>query len=317
MASRRDFLFGLGALGVAACSKTEKPSPSAALPRIAVPAAAREPLPAAQRRDIQVLEWDFDGSVGNMTRAAIVVPSWGAPDARYPVLVALHGRGEAVKPPALGALGWPNDYQLVRAMNRLRAPPLTDADYEGLSDPERMAKLNASLQEKPFRGLIVACPHVPDVMYGEGPSVAEVGDFITRVLLPRVRKETPARDGPESTGIDGVSMGGMLALRVGLSNPTAFGAVGTLQAAIREEEAAELTALAKAARAARPKLPLRLLTSHDDYFRMAIRRLSESLRAAGIDHELADVPGPHDYIFNRGPGSIEMLAWHDRLLAHG
>jgi hypothetical protein len=26
------------------------------------------------------------------------------------------------------------------------------------------------------------------------------------------------------------------------------------------------------------------------------------------------VPGPHDYPFNRGPGAIEMLLWHDRVL---
>jgi enterochelin esterase-like enzyme len=275
-------------------------------------AAPAEPQP---RGSVNLLEWDFEGSRAGMTRAAVLVPAWGDPSSRYPVLVALHGRGEAGKPPPRGALGWAEDYKLTRAFDRLRAPPLTDADYEGFSDEGRMARLNADLAKKPFGGVIVACPHVPDVMGGEGPAGEEIARFILEVLLPRVRRETPALTTPEATGIDGVSMGGMLALDVGLANPDAFGAVGTLQAAIHDEDASALTDLAKAARARRASLKLRLLTSHDDYFRPAIRHLSEAWRAAGIAHDFADVPGPHDYVFNRGPGSIEMLAWHDRALA--
>jgi hypothetical protein len=26
------------------------------------------------------------------------------------------------------------------------------------------------------------------------------------------------------------------------------------------------------------------------------------------------VPGPHDYVFNRGPGSVELLYFHDMVL---
>jgi iron(III)-salmochelin esterase len=132
--------------------------------------------------------------------------------------------------------------------------------------------------------------------------------------LPRVRRETPASDAPDATGIDGVSMGGALALRIGLTNPAAFGAVGSLQAAIAEEHATELTELARAARAKRPSLKLRLVTSHDDYFRGAITHLSEAWHAGGIAHDFADIPGPHDYAFNRGPGSIELLTYYDRAL---
>jgi hypothetical protein len=264
---------------------------------------------------MRILEWDFDGAIAGMTRAAILVPKWGDAAARYPVLVALHGRGEAVKPPSRGALGWAEDYKLTRAVDRMRAPPLKDEDYEGFAEPDRMAKLNADLAKQPFGGLIVACPHVPDVMGGEGPTSEEVARFLFTSLLPRVRAETPALAAPEATGIDGVSMGGMLALQIGLANPRAFGAVASLQAALHEGDAGALTDMARAARAARPSLKLRLLTSHDDYFRSAIQHVSEAWRAAKIDHDFADVPGPHDYVFNRGPGAIEMLAWHDRALA--
>ena len=53
----------------------------------------------------------------------------------------------------------------------------------------------------------------------------------------------------------------------------------------------------------------------DDYFRGAISHTSQAWKAAGLEHDFADVPGPHDYPFNRGPGAIEMLLWHDRMLA--
>ena len=29
---------------------------------------------------------------------------------------------------------------------------------------------------------------------------------------------------------------------------------------------------------------------------------------------MTTVPGPHDYVFNRGPGVLEMLLFHDRAL---
>ena len=51
-------------------------------------------------------------------------------------------------------------------------------------------------------------------------------------MLPRVRRETPALSRPETTGIDGVSLGGALALRIGFYNPKSFGALGALQPAI-------------------------------------------------------------------------------------
>jgi hypothetical protein len=204
---------------------------------------------------------------------------------------------------------------MVRAFDRLRAPPLTNTDYEGFADPARMAETNASLAAHPFGGVIVACPWLPDVRPATTGDIRVLARYLLDVLLPRVRKETPALVSPEATGIDGVSLGGMLALRIGLSSPADFGAVGGIQAAFDGGQNAEWTALAQAARARRPGLKLRLLTSHDDYFHDPIVSVSKSWKAAGVTHDFADVPGPHDYIFNRGPGSIELLMFHDRNLA--
>jgi enterochelin esterase-like enzyme len=197
------------------------------------------------------------------------------------------------------------------------APPLGPEDLEGFVDPARLDALNRDLAARPFGGLVVVCPYVPDIDLTSAPALVDYARFVVEVLLPRVRREPRALVDPPSIGIDGVSLGGAVALHVGLAHPLAFGAVGAIQPAIREQDAAAWTERARAARAQNPRLKLRLLTSDGDYFREAVTRTSQAWSAAGVDHEFAIVPGPHDYAFNRGPGSIELLAWHDRTLAHG
>jgi hypothetical protein len=291
----------LGTAAAVACSRDERSAHGGLAPALA-------------SSSVQTLEWDLGAQPWGSGRAAVVVPRWGGPSARFPVLVALHGRGEALKSPAEGALGWPRDYALVRAFDRLRAPPLTEADYEGLVEQPRMAETNSSLARHPLDGLIVVCPWLPDVRPAATGDIAALSRFVLDVLLPRVRRETPALSGPEATGIDGVSLGGAIALRIGLTSPQAFGAVGGIQPALSDGQEADWTALAQSARAARPGLGLHLLTSHQDYFRDAIVALSRAWQRAAIAHDFADVAGPHDYVFNRGPGSIELLLWHDRAL---
>jgi hypothetical protein len=212
-------------------------------------------------------------------------------------------------------MGWPRDYALLRAIDRVCAPPLTSTDLEGFVDPKRLAELNAGLEANPFRGLVVVCPYLPDVDLRKPAPIKDYGKYLLETVLPRVRAELPVLATAAATGIDGVSLGGAVALRVGLGNPDAFGAVGSLQAALGEDQVGEFTDLAKAARAKNAALKLRLLTSKEDYFRGAISHTSAAWKAAGVEHDFADVPGPHDYPFNRGPGAIEMLIWHDHMLA--
>jgi hypothetical protein len=233
------------------------------------------------------------------------------------VVVALHGRGEAMKPPADGALGWARDYALVRAVDRLRAPPLRAADYEGLVEPGRLAETNATLSRRPFGGLVVACPYLPDVRPAATADISDYTRFILDALLPRVRAETPALSTADATGIDGVSLGGVVALRIGLGSPEAFGAVGGIQPALSDTPPGDWMSLAAAARSHRPALKLRLVTSHDDYFHDPVTAVSRAWSAGGVAHDFADLPGPHDYIFNRGPGSLDLLLWHDRALSPG
>jgi hypothetical protein len=300
---RRALLVGTALAG---CSRKESAKPSAPTNKAQVAVADAAPDRGATR----VLTMSF----GDEGTAAVVVPEWGGADARYPVVVALHGRGEALKGKDRGAFGWPEDYALTRAIERICAPPLTLDDYEGFAEPEQIAKMNRDLAARPFEGLVVACPYLPDLDLRSDAPAKAYGRWLTSTFLPRVRRETPARSEPDSTGIDGVSLGGATALRVGLSFPEHFGTVGGLQPAVFAEDAQAWTELARAARAKRPSFLLRILTSHDDYYNGAITRLSRAWNDGGVAHTFLDVVGPHDYPFNRGPGAFELLAWHDRAL---
>jgi enterochelin esterase-like enzyme len=282
-----------------------------------------EALPAASSpnrvADPSLLETllDFPETPVGPEKALVIVPRRGDATARYPVLVALHGRGESVRGIEIGARGWMDDYDLGRAMARLWSPPLLREDFRGFVDAARLAHLNASLIARPFRGLVVACPWVPDILSSRDrpnlDAALPFGSFVVDHLMPRVIAETPASAERAATGIDGVSLGGRASLVVGFAHADRFGAIGTLQAALQDSEAGAFAARARAALQHGP-LHVRLVTSDRDPFAGAIAQLHLAFDEGRIDHEYLVIPGPHDYAFNRGPGGIEMLLWHDRIL---
>jgi iron(III)-salmochelin esterase len=277
------------------------------------PSAAPPRALDAPRRE---LTWTFDEGAFGPTDVVISIPEGAAPTARFPVLVALHGRGESLKGSQRGARGWFDDYELGVAMQRLRKPPLTASDFQDYVKRERLRRINRSLAQHPYQGLIVVCPFLPDVLRGDDAfSAAEpLAAFIVDVLLPRVYAKTPAIGSAATTGIDGVSLGGRAALLVGWARPLAFGAVGALQAAIDGAEVERFVELGSHALQENPKLALRLLTSEQDHFLRVNQRLSSELSSHGVRHQFLRVVGTHSYRFNRGPGAFEMLLFHDRAL---
>jgi enterochelin esterase-like enzyme len=320
---RRSLVLGL-ALLAPGCDACRSEPGGAGVGSAAVRAAAPGPpsaRPAAiaargSGARLRELDWRFPNTELGAMRVLIVVPVATRADERFPVLIAMHGRGEAAKGVDRGARGWIDDYGLLRAVERLNAPPLSSTDLQSLYDADRLADLNARLLQHPYRGLIVVCPYTPDILAGDrGFSLAApLARFIVNELLPRVYRETPALGTARGTGIDGVSLGGRAALLVGLARPEAFGTVAALQPAFDGAEAVALAKRARAALATNPSLRLRLLTSDGDYFLGATRAIARAFERHGVPHELAVVAGPHDYAFNRGPGVYEMLAFHDRAL---
>jgi hypothetical protein len=314
---RSERLFAAALLTVAlACSKHSPPGEGVATaasraiaPSVPAASAAVSKLPQTE------VTWAWpDTPVGAMN-AVVVVPERAA-DERFPVLVTFHGMGEARKGPEKGARGWIDDYGLLKAIARLKHPPLTSEDLEGFADPERLAKLNAALEKEPYRGLIVVNSYTPDMLRGEEPfsKIPPLAQFVVGELLPRAYRETPALGTAQTTGVDGISLGGRAAMAIGLRHPESFASVGGLQPAFDLDNAGAVAQRALLARQKNPALSFRLLTSEGDYFLASTRAISSAMRQAGVPNTLVVIPGPHDYPFNRGPAVYEMLIHHDRVL---
>jgi hypothetical protein len=262
------------------------------------------------------LIWRFEQAPFGPTDVVISVPAAPSVETRFPVLVAFHGRGESLKGSRRGARGWLDDYLLSRSSERLEHPPLVPADFETYVNAARLEQIHAALRAQPYGGLIVVCPYLPDVLQRDAAWAAgtALADFVADTLLPRVYAKTPALGTAASTGIDGVSLGGRASLLVGFARPLAFGSVGALQAALDAGEVQRFADLGARALAQNPRLALRLLTSDEDYFRSQNQALSAALSERGVAHGFAQVVGTHSYQFNRGPGALEMLLFHSRVL---
>lgn len=258
----------------------------------------------------QVLEFAANSEIPE-GQAALV--RFGAEAEALPVVVALHGRGEAGRGLEAGMRGWRDDYLLERMFERLAAPPLRAADVEGMIDDERLAGINTELRARPFAGLVVACPYTPVPGSSAGRSLESFGAFVAGPLLDRIAERRGAPVDVARTGIDGVSMGGRWALELGLRFPRVFGSVGALQPAIRVDEAERFAERALTAMAVRAQ-HIRLATSEGDPFREPTEALARELGRRGVPHRLVITRGPHDYAWNRGPGSLELALFHERAL---
>lgn len=260
------------------------------------------------------------GPTGEWERAYVVFPFRNdrkdhAEGERYPCVVALHGKGEVAKGPERGPRGWIIDYALPGAYGAFERGTVTAKDYRGFVTKDHLALVGAEMRAHAFEGLMVIAPYVRDPSDADsGVSVQKYADWVAGPLLEQVRAEYPgAARGRGSLGVDGVSLGGWLSLETGFRHPEVFGAVGGIQPAIRGEE----TQLANRAAAARKRglsQSIRLLTSQDDPYQKATRKLSSLLRKRHVPHDLLVLPGPHDYEFNRGPGAMELVRFGTRAL---
>jgi hypothetical protein len=257
---------------------------------------------------IQSIELRLPGVAGS-TEEEVVWVGWprGA-TGPLPVLVALHGAGEARRGRGRGHLGWPRDYALGNAFEALLRGRLRSSDYGEMVDAAHLRRRNRALRSRAFAGLVVVAPYTPNLLPEPvgAPSIAAYGDWIAGPLLAAVRARVSCAS--SVAGIDGVSLGGRMSLEVGLTHRETFASVGAIQPAVRGH-VPEIAALLDAAHAP----ALRLLSSEADPFLTATRQLSAAWTAT--PHELLVLPGPHDYAFNRGPGAIELLFFHERALA--
>ncbi|MGO8881302.1 MAG: alpha/beta hydrolase [Desulfomonilaceae bacterium] len=226
----------------------------------------------------------------------------------YPLVIAFGGAGECARAPREGALAWVGYYKMDDAIRALGRGRLESNDFRGLITPVRLAAFNKRLKNKPYAGVIVACPYSPlitSLMEFENTGYER---FIIRELVPLLKKRYRVATG--RIGVDGVSMGGARAMLFGLKYPEIFSSIGSVQGAFGPF----LDTYAQLARQNRDKLkgiPIQLVTSDGDGMAPSVNKMASLLKDEGIPYTYKNLTGPHDYIFNQGPGSIALLMFHD------
>lgn len=169
--------------------------------------ARAEPDPDWRPRDLDVREVAVEGTLSRLF--VLATPRRLESYERVPLVVLLHGLGETGDA-RMGAWAWLERYGLGTSYNRLRAAGS-------------------------MRGLVLACPYMPDLPVADPRAFDEYARWLVEVVLPRARREAPSAFAtPASTYLGGCSLGGHFSLELLLRRPEAFSAWAGVQTAIGE-----------------------------------------------------------------------------------
>lgn len=228
-------------------------------------------------------------------------------NAKYPMVIAFGGAGECSRPPREGALAWVSYYKADEAANALASNKLKASDFRHLVTKEQLDIFNNRLQKAPYKGVILVCPYSPLMRGIQGLEIPEYENYVIKELIPALRQYY--RVDPSGIGVDGVSMGGARSLYYGFKYPEIFKRVGSVQAAVGPFMDI-YSQLIKTNKDKIGKCSIQVVSSDGDVFLKSIEKFSSMLNSMRTPHALLILKGPHDYIFNQGPGSLALLAFH-------
>ena len=229
----------------------------------------------------------------------------------YPLVIAFGGFGECVRPPRQGALAWLHYYKTDEAALALANDKLTAGDFRGLVTSDHLDDFNRRLKRDHYGGVILACPASPPLAPQSRLEFSDYEAFIMEELIPALKdryKVSPGR-----IGVDGVSMGGARSIYYGFKYPEVFCSVGSVQGAFGPYFDVYRELIGKNRDLLR-KRSIQLVTSDRDAMLKSVERMHGLLLAEDIPHVYLKLTGPHDYLFNQGPGSLALLMFHDHAL---
>jgi iron(III)-salmochelin esterase len=264
------------------------------------------------RIPLRLHELTIDSDTFGQLPVLVRVPAH-ASDARLPVLFVLHGRGEAAKGPVRGVRAFLDDYGLERVVAWLSNKATGSLPDVSITDTYRRV-VQRQLEQRAFGDMILVMPYLPDrFRAAEAFEQAAAYARVLRQTALQLRRSFPVANDTKRWGLDGISLGGRVALICGPALDDVFGAVGGVQAAIDERE---FDALAKPLLAAGQRGLQRysLATSEQDYYRTVLEAFHERLREDELPHAFTLLPGDHSYSFNRGPGLTYLLLTYDVVL---
>jgi hypothetical protein len=270
---------------------------------IARPAPARARALVSDELDIVELDLKGDGAFG---RALLLVPKRLPREPR--LLTLLHGLGET-HDQTVGARAFAERYGLLSAVARLSHPPLArqneKQDYFGEG---RLAELNARLAKHPYRPPVLLCPYTPNPYKAGGEAVlARYVDFVSGALKKEVEQRVGSSFPSSRSMVSGVSLGGYIAIEAFLKKPELFCALGTVQGAFGQNQAARYAAGVESASQRLGSRRVEILTSSFDPYRRPNELFHQHLQKRKQASRLRVSPGPHDQRWLNESGTIEML----------
>lgn len=229
----------------------------------------------------------------------------------YPLVIAFGGFGECARPPRQGALAWLDYYKTDDAVLALVNNKLTPADFRGLVTRDRLDDFNRRLKRDAYGGVILACPASPPLGLQTRLEFPDYEAFIMEELIPTLKDRY--RVARSKIGVDGVSMGGARSMYYGFKYPEVFCSIGSVQGAFGPYFDVYRELIGKNRDVLR-KRPIQLVTSDRDAMLKSVEKMHSLLLAEDIPHVYLKLTGPHDYIFNQGPGALALLMFHDHAL---
>jgi iron(III)-salmochelin esterase len=235
------------------------------------------------------------------------------PNRKYPLVIAFGGAGECAKPPEQGSLAWLRYYKTDEAARAAESGTLRVSHFRGLVTERQLKEFNSLLKHRPYTGVILACPSSPP-LWGlrGGVDFPEYESFVMRELIPELQRRY--RTDPDMIGIDGVSMGGARSLYYGLKYPEVFSSIGAVQGAFGPY-VDTYRQLIKDNKEALAHRSIQLITSDGDAMLRSVELMHKIMRDEKIPHRFTVLTGPHDYVFNQGPGALSLLLFHHDALS--
>jgi iron(III)-salmochelin esterase len=233
------------------------------------------------------------------------------PTRKFPLVIAFGGAGECIRTPREGALAWLHYYKTDEAVRALASGRLTPDNFRGLITPPHLNDFNRKLKARPYGGIILACPSSPLLSVQVGLEYPEYEEYIMSELIPALKSRYRVADA--RVGVDGVSMGGARAMYYGLKYPEVFSSIGSIQGAFGPYFDTYRNFVERHSETLK-KRSIQLITSDRDPMAPSVEKMHQLLAEKSIPHLYLKLPGPHDYIFNQGPGALELLVFHDHAL---
>jgi hypothetical protein len=230
---------------------------------------------------------------------------------RYPLVIVFGGAGECAKPPRSGAMAWMHYYKVDEAVEAVQAGHLHKPAFRGLATDYQINAFNARLSKHPYRGIILACPYSPLLTAVQDLESLDYENYLVRELIPALKARYRVAEG--RVGVDGVSMGGARSMYYGLKYPEVFTSIGSIQGAFGPYFEVYERLIRQNGSILR-KHSIQLVTSDGDVLQHSVHRMHQLLLKHGIPHRYYVLTGPHDYIFNQGPGSLALLVFHNEAL---